>query len=117
VSRSVIEGDAKTRDDEAVEKRLAYQLFHQLTHLTVDRGCLAHDDRLDALAGAVQYWNESLAIDEDRAIRERQSELWDLELQAYMGDLEGALDRSLLGGSITDLAAAPAATGWIKARR
>ena len=116
VSRSVIEGDAKTRDDEAVEKRLAYQLFHQLTHLTVDRGCLAHDDRLDALAGAVQYWNESLAIDEDRAIKERQSELWDLELQAYMGDLEGALDRSLLGGSITDLAAAPAAGGWIRPR-
>jgi hypothetical protein len=117
VSRSVIEGDAKTRDDEAIEKRLAYQLFHQLTHLTADRGCLAHDDRLDALAGAVQYWNESLAIDEDRAIKERQSELWDLELQAYMGDLEGALDRSLLGGSITDLAAAPAATGWIRPRR
>jgi hypothetical protein len=117
VSRSVIEGDAKGRDDEAIEKRLAYQLFHQLTHLTVDRGCLAHDDRLDALAGAVQYWNESLAIDEDRAIKERQSELWDLELQAYMGDLEGALDRNLLGGSITDLAAAPPTSGWIRTRR
>ena len=116
VSRSVIEGDAKAREDEAVEKRLAYQLFHQLTHLTGDRGCLAHDDRLDALAGAVQYWNESLAIDEDRAIRERQSELWDLELQAYLGDLEGALDRTLLGGSLTDLAATPAAMGWIRAR-
>jgi hypothetical protein len=117
VSRSVIEGDAKGRDDEAIEKRLAYQLFHQLTHLTVDRGCLAHDDRLDALAGAVQYWNESLAIDEDRAIKERQSELWDLELQAYMGDLEGALDRNLLGGSLTDLAAAAPTSGWIRTRR
>ena len=117
VSRSVIEGDAKGRDEDVIERRLAYQLFHQLTHLTVDRGCLAHDDRLDALAGAVQYWNESLAIDEDFAIRERQSELWDLELQAYMGNLEGALDRNLLGGSITDLAAAPAAGGWMRTRR
>ena len=117
VSRSVIESDAKGRDEEAIERRLAYQLFHQLTHLTVDRGCLAHDDRLDALAGAVQYWNESLAIDEDFAIRERQSELWDLELQAYMGNLEGALDRNLLGGSITDLAAAPATGGWMRVKR
>ena len=117
VSRSVIESDAKGRDEEAIERRLAYQLFHQLTHLTVDRGCLAHDDRLDALAGAVQYWNESLAIDEDRAIKERQSELWDLELQAYMGDLEGALDRNLLGGSLTDLAAATPTSGWIRTRR
>ena len=71
---------------------------------------------LDWKPGAVQYWNESLAIDEDRAIRERQSELWDLELQAYLGDLEGALDRTLLGGSLTDLAATPAAMGWIRAR-
>jgi hypothetical protein len=117
VSRSVIESDAKGRDEEAIERRLAYQLFHQLTHLTVDRGCLAHDDRLDALAGAVQYWNESLAIDEDLAIRERQSEIWDLELQAYMGNLEGALDRNLLGGSITDLAAAPATGGWMRVKR
>jgi len=117
VSRSVIESDAKGRDEEVIERRLAYQLFHQLTHLTVDRGCLAHDDRLDALAGAVQYWNESLAIDEDLAIRERQSELWDLELQAYMGNLEGALDRNLLGGSITDLAAAPATGGWMRVKR
>ena len=117
VSRSVIESDAKGRDEEVIERRLAYQLFHQLTHLTVDRGCLAHDDRLDALAGAVQYWNESLAIDEDLAIRERQSELWDLELQAYMGNLEGALDRNLLGGSIADLAAAPATGGWMRVKR
>lgn len=117
VSRSVIESDAKGRDEEVIERRLAYQLFHQLTHLTVDRGCLAHDDRLDALAGAVQYWNESLAIDEDLAIRERQSEIWDLELQAYMGNLEGALDRNLLGGSITDLAAAPATGGWMRVKR
>jgi len=117
VSRSVIESDAKGRDEEVIERRLAYQLFHQLTHLTVDRGCLAHDDRLDALAGAVQYWNESLAINEDLAIRERQSEIWDLELQAYMGNLEGALDRNLLGGSIADLAAAPATGGWMRVKR
>ena len=46
-------------------------MFHQLTHITVDRNCLQNDDRLDSLAGAVEYWNESLAIDEDRAIKDR----------------------------------------------
>ena len=117
VSRSVVEKDARSRDEEAVEKRLAYQLFHQLTHLTVDRGCLAHDDRLDALAGAVQYWNESLAIDEDLAIKERRAELWDLELQAYMGDLEGALDQNLLGGNILDLPKAAAGGSWMRVGR
>ena len=72
-------------------------MFHQLTHITVDRQSLAHDDRLDAVAGAVQYWNESLAIDEDRAIKERRAELWDLELEAYKGNIEGALDAQVLG--------------------
>lgn len=97
INRSVIEQDSRSRDDESVETSLAYQLFHQLTHITVEPKCLQHDDRLDALAGAIQYWNESLAIDEDRAIKERQAELWDLELEAYMGNLEGALDAKVLG--------------------
>jgi hypothetical protein len=103
VNRSVVENDCKGRDDDAIEKRLAYQLFHQLTHITVDKGCLQHDDRLDALAGAIQYWNESLAVDEDRAMKERKLELWDLELAAHRGELEGAVDARFLGFSLADL--------------
>jgi hypothetical protein len=103
INRSVVENDSKGRDDDAIEKRLAYQLFHQLTHITVDKGCLQHDDRLDALAGAIQYWNESLAIDEDRAMKDRKLELWDLELQAFRGELEGAVDARFLGFSLADL--------------
>lgn len=116
INRSVVEHDSKGREHESLEKQLAYQLFHQLTHITVDKNCLQHDDRLDALAGAVEYWNESLAIDEDRAIRERQSELWDLELEAFMGNLHGALDAKFLGIALTDLPKAPAYGSWIPPR-
>lgn len=115
VNRSVIENDAKGREDDAIEKRLSYQLFHQLTHITVDKGCLQHDDRLDALAGAVQYWNESLAVDEDRAIKERRLELWELELEAFRGDIEGALDLQMLGFSL-DKATKRASGSWIQTR-
>lgn len=117
VSRSVIEGDVKGREDEAVEKQLAYQLFHQLTHITVDRNCLQHDDRLDALAGAIQYWNESLAIDEDRAIKERKAELWDLEIEAFLGNIEGALDMQMLGVPLEKMPRSTAPSSWIKATR
>ena len=41
-----------------------YSLFYQLTHLTKDKGSLRHDDRLDALAGAVAYWVESMGRDD-----------------------------------------------------
>ena len=97
VNRSVVENDIKSRDGVSDEVSLSYQLMHQLTHITVDRQSLAHDDRLDAVAGAVQYWNESLAIDEDRAIKERKAELWNLELEAYKGNIAGALDAQILG--------------------
>ena len=116
INRSVVENDAKAREDDPVETALSYQLFHQLTHLTVDRNCLQHDDRLDALAGAIQYWNESLAIDEDRAIKEREAELWDLELAAYKGDIEGLLDAQVLGVPLEKISRTRAgkAEGWMQ---
>ena len=116
VNRSVVENDAKSNNDDPVETALAYQLFHQLTHLTVDKNCLQHDDRLDSLAGAVQYWNESLAIDEDRAIKEREAELWDLELAAYKGDIEGLLDSQILGVPLEKISKTRAGQGqeWMR---
>ena len=93
---------------------MAYQWVHQLTHLTVDKQSLQHDDRLDSLAGAVQYWNESLAIDEDRAIKEREAELWELEMAAYKGDIEGLLDAQILGVPFEKVQRENAKAGWIK---
>ncbi len=116
INRSVVEEDAKSRENDAVETALSYQLFHQLTHLTVDKNCLQHDDRLDSLAGAVEYWNESLAIDEDRAIKEREAELWDLELAAHKGDIEGALDAKVLGIPLASLPRANAGSRWMQVR-
>jgi len=114
INRSVVENDSKGREDDPVEAALSYQLFHQLTHLTVDKNCLQHDDRLDALAGAIQYWNESLAIDENRAIKERESELWDLELAAYKGEIEGALDAKVLGIPLASLSKGRGEETWMR---
>ena len=116
INRSVVEKDANPREDDPIETALAYQLFHQMTHLTVDKNCLQHDDRLDALAGAIEYWNESLAIDENRAIKERETELWDLELAAYKGDIEGALDAKVLGIPLASLSKSRGKENWITDR-
>ena len=56
-------------------KRGLYSLFHQLSKLTRERGALFHDDRADALEGAVRYWQALIAQDQDRAVqlqRERE---------------------------------------------
>lgn len=52
----------------AIEKRPTYSFFFQLARLTRDRGCLAHDDRLDAVAGSCRHWTEMLAVDKAKEI-------------------------------------------------
>ncbi|SKB50836.1 phage terminase large subunit [Luteibacter sp. 22Crub2.1] len=60
-----------------------YQLFHQLTRITRERGALRHDDRLDALAMAVAYWTEWLSRDITREEDKRAEELFDEELRKF----------------------------------
>jgi hypothetical protein len=50
-------------------QRQLYSFFHQLSKITRDRDCLNHDDRVDALEGAVRYWLKVLAIDQSDAIK------------------------------------------------
>lgn len=50
--------------DVELEHTRPYSLFYQLTHLTKEKGSLRHDDRLDALAGAVAYWVEAMGRDD-----------------------------------------------------
>lgn len=39
-------------------KAIYYSMLYQMTHITQERGALAHDDRLDVIALGVQYWND-----------------------------------------------------------
>ena len=55
-----------------------------------DRGSLAKDDRLDVLAMAVAYWNESMARDEAKVQAEHRSKMQDLELRKFMESFTGA---------------------------
>ncbi len=66
------------------------------------------------MAGAVEYWNDSLAIDEEIAMRERDMELLDLEIAAYNGDIEGALDARILGIPLDELPQSETEEGWIE---
>jgi hypothetical protein len=44
----------------------------QITRLFDQRGALAHDDRVDCLASAISFWENSLALDVDQIIVKRQ---------------------------------------------
>lgn len=61
-----------------------YSLFYQLTHLTKERGALAHEDRLEALSRACRYFYEQLAHDTAKAEAAHREKLRDAEYAAFM---------------------------------
>jgi len=63
---SIIEQEQATLEKYPIQDRPSYSLFYQLARITRDKGCLKHDDRLDALASAIRPWVESLKQDEDK---------------------------------------------------
>lgn len=66
------------------EENTLFQLFTQLTRITRDRGAIRHDDRLDALAGAVAYWVELMGRDVSTAAEDARERLRDAELAKFM---------------------------------
>ena len=70
----IIEEDYRTIQKYDQEKRLSKSLIYQMSRLTRERGCLRHDDRLDALAMAVAYWVEANAQNEQRGVEALQHE-------------------------------------------
>lgn len=72
ISPDVIEHDFDSTQAYAAEVRGTYRLLHQMALITRDRGCLRHDDRLDALASAVRYVVEKLDFDTQTIIEARR---------------------------------------------
>lgn len=81
VDYNVVENDVKSVQKYPEDRRVQYMLGYQLTRLTRERGALNHDDRIDALAGAVAYWIERIGVSQEQLIAE-----------AHEADLRAAVD-------------------------
>ena len=110
VDIDVITQDLATTECYPTETRSQYQLFFQLTRITKEKNSLRHDDRLDALAMAVQYFTESMAQTEKNAMSQRLAEQWELERKFIQG--EGGLSIDVMGyaSSLEDLQRASTAS-------
>tara|TARA_R100000231_G_scaffold138970_1_gene118706 strand:+ start:737 stop:2410 length:1674 start_codon:yes stop_codon:yes gene_type:complete len=67
-----------------------HQLFYQMSRITRSKGSLRHDDQIDVLAMAVQYWNEAIGRDVDQALDSAKEERLREELDDF---LEHTIDR------------------------
>lgn len=83
VDQKVIQKDFDTAPD------IKYSLFYQMTRLTRDRGAIVHDDRLDALAIAVNYWVETMGRDNNKASRDIKDAATNKELKKFMSQVLG----------------------------
>ena len=60
------------------------RLFFKLARVTREKGALAKDDRLDALAMAVAYWSKALAVETEKVVQANRDKLMQAELERYM---------------------------------
>lgn len=80
ILESLIDKDYRTALNNDGTTDTSYSLLYQLTRITRERGSLAHDDRLDALAMGVQFFTD--AMEKDSKVGE--SEMMQEFLEAQM---------------------------------
>ena len=75
------------------DHQLKYRLFYQMSRITKDKGALAHDDRLDAVAGAVGYWVDAMAQDAQKASQKAKDKEMDKLIKDHLANQMNALER------------------------
>lgn len=83
--KRVFVSDQKYGKQHNADARVQYSVFYQLANITTDRNSLVHDDRLEAMAGAVRHFKGILAVDENKAAEARAN----LEVIQFMADPMG----------------------------
>ena len=99
VCPSVVKHDQESVKDYTPAESTKRQLFYQMSRMTADKGALAFDDRLDALAMAVAYWTDLMGQDEDKKINEREEQLLDAELELWTEGMGLSIDALALGAT------------------
>jgi hypothetical protein len=84
VSRKVIEEDLKVQ-----QERESYSFIQQLSRMARIKGCLAHEDRLEAVAMACGYFADRMDRDQDKTVERMRQELVDAELKKFMAIATG----------------------------
>ena len=67
-----------------------HRLFFQMSRLTREKGALKHDDLLDCLSMAVNYWTSVMDVDSNRANIEHKEAMLQKDLDRFM---ESAIGR------------------------
>lgn len=68
ITENAIKQDGLDCNRYAAKLQASYSFLHQLAHITKDRDCLIHDDRLDAVEGVVRHWQGLMKVNSAKVI-------------------------------------------------
>ena len=74
VHTDIIQYDLDSVKKYPIDQQESYKFFHQLAKISRERGCLIHDDSIDAVAGACRRWVDRLAIDEQIRMQQKETD-------------------------------------------
>lgn len=83
----VVRTDYQTARDADGKHDVRYSLFYQMTRMSREKGAVAHDDRIDALALGIEFLREHMQLDSIK-----------VEHEAVQEFLEDHMSRETLGG-------------------
>lgn len=99
--RLVVSADVIRKDyleaERSVDGGHERSLMFQCSRITQERGALSKDDRIDALALAVQFWGEAAAQDQQRKASEREFEMWQHQMDMAADETGASIDALALG--------------------
>lgn len=84
VDQQLVERDYESTLGYPPQDQNRCRLFYQMTRITRDRGALFNDDRIDALAGAVSYFQRNMAVVAEKAVKQHRDKLLEAELKRHI---------------------------------
>ena len=103
IDQRLIEWDYTSNPDMSPEERLPRMLMYQLTRMCREKGAVKHDDRVDALALGVKYFQDILAISAKEALIQAKRDDWTKMIRAFQEHPQTATDRLVLGANYDNL--------------
>lgn len=73
IDEAVIDEDRTRAEIYPPSQRITYSLFYQLEKMSLVRGALVHDDRVDALEGLCRGYQEAIALDQSKGLEAQRA--------------------------------------------
>lgn len=91
--RLVVDRRVVERDWQVAQQDKQLSLFYQMTRLTKERGALAHDDKVDALALVVKAVQRQVGLDPGQAVERARQEARERLVEEFIEEFDGLVAR------------------------